>query len=456
MPPPPSAHSTPAPAVHLLPPELLAQIFDPVSATSFVDERGDIRHSVTEPLRLSPCSIPICRTLLPFARRNAYHHIELQGGLDGLERFGEVVGREAWIGGMVKRLTVRARSREWQSCEVGKDVKWENIYTAFDALEHVEHVDLELSGSDWARLDSCAPSALTTRAFNRSSGITLDVTLVSDDPCPVGLDTLARLGRSARGIRSLRLKGRLPHRVCVDGAGGRGGGAITPPRLGLDVQGGEREEDVVWNGLERLELQCEPHTVGLTRLLGSLANLKELRWTTPATTAPAMVAAAIPLNVCNTLETLRWSSYGHSSREIAVAFSTLPSLRSLTIESHSSVLSQTFFASLHAHNPALEHLALRGPHAGPGREAAETCALLAEWMEALLYETEQDQSRWRGAMRRLEVDVPAPQAVAEFSAGVERQPTRLEVQASRLGAACAKFGITLGGSVLGSVRHGAP
>lgn len=120
-------------------------------------------------------------------------------------------------------------------------------------------------------------------------------------------------------------------------------------------------------------------------------------------------------------------------RELGFAFSNLPSLRSLTIRSSSAVLSQPFFVALHAHNPHLEHLALRGPHAGtPGvRGAADTCALVAEWVEALLFEAGQGGEA-ASALRRLELEVPTPTPAFARPASArlalkERPPTRLEV-----------------------------
>jgi hypothetical protein len=53
--------------------------------------------------------------------------------------------------------------------------------------------------------------------------------------------------------------------------------------------------------------------LGLTRFFGSLAGLKELCWTTPGTTDPSMVAAALSMNVCSTLEVLEWTSFGYTS-----------------------------------------------------------------------------------------------------------------------------------------------
>lgn len=416
-------------------------------------------------MRLSPRSIPICRSLLPFARKNAYHHIELEGGLDGLERFGKVVDKREgachWIGGMVKRVTVRGASS--QSAET-RSVPDGHLRAAFDALENVGRVDLELSGTEWQRLVSSAqPLPLRSRAFNRpreEGGISLRVRLVEDDPCPVGLVTLAQIGRSgARGIRALRIQGRLPHRIqCGDSRGSSGdvAGTVTPPLMGMDGEGGDRE---MWTGLEKLEMQCEPHSVGLTRFFSSLAGLKELCWTTPGTTDPSMVTAAIPMNVCSTLEVVDWTSFGYASRELDFAFSNLPSLRSLTIRSSSAVLSQPFFVALHAHNRHLERLALRGPHAGTpgGRGAADTCALVAEWVEALLFEVEKGGEA-ASALRKLELEVPISTAAFKFArpasgrpACEERPPTRLEVQAYRLAVACARLNVTLGGSVLEAI-----
>lgn len=335
----------PRAALPALPPELLAEIFhpgpDPSAAAN--GEEDDDSH-----LHLSPRSIPICRSLLPFARKNAYHHIELEGGLDGLERFGKVVdergeGACQWIGGMVKRLTVRVSSSRGADT---RSVPDGYLRAAFDALEKVERVDLELSGTEWQRLVSPAtafsPSPLRSRAFNRpeeKGGISLRVRLVEDDPCPVGLVTLAQLGGGggARGICSLKIHGRLPHRrQCGDGRGSSGDveGTVTPPLMGMDGAGGEGE---MWTGLEKLEMECEPHSVGesrlvsahhpktsadglelsthpgLTRFFGSLAGLKELQWATPGTTDPSMVTAAIPMNVCSTLEVLEWTSFGYAS-----------------------------------------------------------------------------------------------------------------------------------------------
>ena len=56
-----------------------------------------------------------------------------------------------------------------------------------------------------------------------------------------------------------------------------------------------------------------PKHPGLTRFFGSLAGLKELCWTTPGTTGPSMVSAALPMNVCSTLEVLEWTSFGYAS-----------------------------------------------------------------------------------------------------------------------------------------------
>lgn len=268
-----SRHATPLPraALHTLPPELLAQIFHPGPDPSAAHrEEDDDSGGIAAPLHLSPRSIPICRSLLPFARKNAYHHIELEGGLDGLERFGKVVdereGACQWIGGMVKRVTVRAAPTRVVDTRPVPDGY---LRAAFDALEKVERVDLELSGTEWQRLVAPAtafsPSPLRSRAFDRpeeeeEGGISLRVRLVEDDPCPVGLVTLARLGScGARGIRSLKIQGRLPHRVqCGDGRGVSGDveGTVTPPLMG---EGGEGE---MWTGLEKLEMQCEPHSVG--------------------------------------------------------------------------------------------------------------------------------------------------------------------------------------------------
>ncbi|GAA5953330.1 hypothetical protein JCM8115_000497 [Rhodotorula mucilaginosa] len=464
---PPTPRRAPHPpraALHTLPPELLAQIFHPGPDPSAAASGEEDEFSDESALHLSPRSIPICRSLLPFTRKNAYHHIELEGGLDGLERFGKVVDeREGaacqWIGGLVKRVTVRASSPQGADT---RSVPDGYLRAAFDALENVERVDLELSGTEWQRLVSPASpssSPLRSRAFNRSKeegGISLRVRLVEDDPCPVGLVTLAQIGCSggARGIRSLKIQGRLPHRrQCGDGRGSSGDaeGTVTPPLMG------DGEEGEMWTGLEKLEMQCEPHSVGLTRFFGSLAGLKELCWTTPGTTDPSMVAAALPMNVCSTLEVLEWTSFGYTSRELGFAFSNLPSLRSLTIRSSSAVLSQPFFVALHAHNPHLEHLALRGPHAGtPGvRGAADTCALVAEWVEALLFEAGQGGEA-ASALRRLELEVPTPtpafaRPASARLASEERPPTRLEVQASRLAVACARLDVTLGGSVLDAI-----
>lgn len=135
------------------------------------------------------------------------------------------------------------------------------------------------------------------------------------------------------------------------------------------------------------------------------------------------------------LQGLTRASFVSLQRELDFAFSNLPSLRSLTIRSSSAVLSQPFFVALHAHNRHLEHLALRGPHAGTpgGRGAADTCALVAEWMEAMLFEVEKGGEA-ASALRKLELEVPISTAAFKFArpasgrpACEERPPTRLEV-----------------------------
>ena len=278
----------PRAALHTLPPELLAEIFHPGPDPSAAGNGEEDDHSH---LHLSPRSIPICRSLLPFTRKNAYHHIELEGGLDGLERFGKVVderggGACQWIGGMVKRVTVRAASPRGAST---RSVPDGYLRAAFDALEKVERVDLELSGTEWQRLVSPAtafsPSPLRSRAFNRpeeKGGISLRVRLVEDDPCPVGLVTLAQLGGGggARGICSLKIQGRLPHRrQCGDGRGSSGDaeGTATPLLMGMN---GEGEEVEMWTGLEKLEMQCEPHSVGESSLLVGFFHHSECIWLT--------------------------------------------------------------------------------------------------------------------------------------------------------------------------------
>lgn len=153
---------------------------------------------------------------------------------------------------MVKRLTVRTAERR------GGEVEARDVRAAFDALVNAERIDLALSGSEWARLVAASPWPSVPIADSRSlrrrkQGVSLEVRLVEDDPSPVGLDTLTRIisgGVGAGGIRSLRVRGRLPHKGC-------GEEQVAAFSTLSAAPGGE-----MGTGLERLELQCEPHTAG--------------------------------------------------------------------------------------------------------------------------------------------------------------------------------------------------
>lgn len=105
-----------------------------------------------------------------------------------------------------------------------------------------------------------------------------------------------------------------------------------------------------------------------------------------------------------------------SQRPLDVAFSTLPRLRSLSIASTAATLCPTFFASLHAHNAALERLELHGPRA-EGGDAAATCALVSERLEALVYEAEYGNGA-ATKLRELVLDVTLPRLTADTALAV--------------------------------------
>lgn len=261
----PSPRRRLSPSLDTLPHELLAQIFTPavVGPRPANAPRPPADDQDPEaPLHLSPVSIPICRILLPFARHNAYHRIRLSGGLKGLERFGATVrspdeaegsGTSAWIGEMVREVQVQPSRHQRRRVVAAEDydIDMRAVTAAFDALTDVEQLDLTLSGAEWARLvsPSVDNDVLASSASNRPGGVALTVRLDRDDDIPVGLVTLARL-EACGGIRELRVLGRLPHKVCIDGFGG----AVTPPLANADGP--------TWRGLESLELTCEPHTTG--------------------------------------------------------------------------------------------------------------------------------------------------------------------------------------------------
>ncbi|GAA6046687.1 hypothetical protein NBRC10513_001523 [Rhodotorula toruloides] len=423
------------PSILSLPAELLSFIFAPppslLSLAPPPHTSLTPAESLSTPLRLSPTAVPICRALEPFARENAWRFVAVKG-LERLAKLGEAIERgdvRAETCRLVKGVEVISpggddATGDASACEGG-------LKAVLGALEDLEDVHIALPVPQIDRLLS-SPSVYASRAFDTSSAhLTLTLTPNSpsssssayswlcdtstSQPSRLSFSSLRHLARHSKGVKKLVIKGRMEIKAPVE---------------------------------------SEPHAAGFSAFLSAPASLKSLNLRTAFTTDPGTVCAAIPPRARASLETFDWETSGYLARDLDASFALFPYLRSLSLRSSSSALLLTpaFFHSLRSLSH-LEHLALHGPRA---RDAAETCEMVAEWVEGLSFGAEDLVARRdeeaEGVLRLkvLELDVCKPAWLSNKVTvdGKERPLSRAEIQARRLTAACEKHGVLLKGSVL--------
>ncbi|BGP28992.1 hypothetical protein JCM10296v2_000728 [Rhodotorula toruloides] len=444
------------PSILSLPAELLSSIFSPPpslpSLASPPHAPSTPAESLSTPLRLSPSAVSICRTLEPFVRENAWRFVAVKG-LERLAKLGEAIERGDVKEGTCRRVKGVAVISPGDNVGMGEAHACERRWTAvFDALEGVEDVHIALPVTQIDRLLS-SPTLCASRAFITPSA-PLSLSLTPDSPSSsscayswlcdtstsqpsrLSFSSLRHLAGHSKGVKKLVIKGRVE---------------IKAP-VGDDRASGFEEGE--WEGLEEVQVESEPHAPGFSAFLSAPLSLKSLKLRTTFTTDPTTVCAAIPPRARASLETFVWETSGYLARDLDASFALFPSLRSLTFRSSSSalILTPAFFHSLRLLSP-LDHLALHGPRA---RDAAETCEMVAEWVEGLSFAGpdhaggHDEEPEGTSRLKELELDVCKPAWLSNKVAvdGRERPLSRAEVQARRLAAACENRGVVLTGSVL--------
>ncbi|GAA6053527.1 hypothetical protein JCM3770_000310 [Rhodotorula araucariae] len=442
-----------------LPPELLASIFS-LSSTRHGSPAVPLAPAPLsaafpdpcEPLRLSPTAVPISRALVPFARANAYQRLTVHGPA-ALAALGAVLAERDGLAALVRTVEVRDSARG----ERGRGVDIERVKVAFDALCALETLVLALATSPALLAAVLSPAVLASaRAFGLHKGVGLVVHSAST--APVYVPVLAGV-LHAQGVCELRVTGRMGVKL---GPGEDRARMDEALRVAAAALAGERDA-ATRSGVERVVLEVEPHATGLSTFLDALPRLTHLSLRCFTADAVAVFSALSPRTRAR-LTSVEYSSSGYLHRELADFATLLPCVEHLTLTSSSLLLSPVFLASLAA-CPRLASLTLAGPHlAGETPAGAGTVQLVAEWIEHLAASSSSSSSavgagaaegNARGALRTLAVDVPCPPGVAVFgthadgdSGGGGRRRSRVEAQATRLGAACERAGVALGGSVV--------
>ncbi|GAA5902121.1 hypothetical protein JCM6882_006706 [Rhodosporidiobolus microsporus] len=427
-----STTSTPRASLSSLPPELLSSIFlrrrapnAPSTTYSSAAAAED-----DEPLRLPPSCISISRSLLPFTRANAYDHLVLHGDV-ALAKFGETLaaegGKNAWIGGLVRKLEVRSESKRFsryiaqtqnEDTEMRDEWTKERLHAGARAAS-----DALVPGIlDEVVIDRASPgelltsSVLSSRTFSGGADgkKKVKLTIVGDEP--VSFEVLRFLGE-AKGVGEVEVRGAM--RLKTEGAA---------EEMFLEEIG----------GVEKVAIESEPHAAGFVPFLEQ-TNVKSLRLRCSTTDANVVFGGMGPKTKAN-LEEVDFSTSGYLQRELGLAFSTFPSLTSLALRSPSLLLTDPFFSSLRL-LPRLRSLSLLGPVAAGGRPC-ETLELVADWMESLAVD---------GRLEELEcvrVDVPKTEVVQGLVVEEGKPASRAEFHARRLVAAAERLDITLSGSFL--------
>ncbi|BGP44946.1 hypothetical protein JCM10450v2_000761 [Rhodotorula kratochvilovae] len=427
---PPRAHAS----LDTLPAELLASIFSlspraPLPPFPAPDYPSPSPADPAAPLRLAPSAVPISRALLPFARANAYQRLTVRGGA-ALAHLGEVLVAREGLGALVRAVEVVDPARQ-----VGLDAEMDpvRVAAALRALPALETLSLALPASP-ALLAALLRAA--ARALAPGQGVSLVVH--STRAAPVYVPMLGGVLR-ARGVRELVVRGRMGVKLRPEDEG------MMEALRGAAAEVDERKAEEA-SGVERVEMEVEPHATGLSTFLDALPRLTHLSVRCFTTDAVAVFSALGPRTRAR-LTSVEYSSSGYLHRDLAHFPTLLPSLTHLTLSSPSFLLSPAFLAALSS-CPLLASLTLRGPHlAGEVSAGAASVQLLAEWVEHLASLPAGERS----VLQRLEVAVPPPPGAAVSGEGGARWATRggsrVEEQARRLKAACGRAGVELGGSV---------
>ncbi|GAA5831787.1 hypothetical protein JCM11251_003884 [Rhodosporidiobolus azoricus] len=414
-----------------LPPELLSAIFLRRSSSTSTTRAVPIystsaAYEADQPLRLSPSSIAISRSLLPFTRANAYDHVTICGDV-ALARFGETLkaegGKNAWCGGLVRVLEVKGESKRFSHGRQQEEGNWSAERLAAGHLAVFDH--LVPGVLQEVIIDRASPEQLLTLPVLSSHAFSapriarqrkLKLIIVGNEP--VSFECLRFLSK-ATGVGEVEVRGAMRLKT-------EGGAAMFPES--------ERVE-----GLEKVAIESEPHAAGLVPFLEQ-TSIRSLRLRC-STTDPNVVFGALGPRTKANLEEINFSPSGYLQREIGLAFASFPSLTYLTLRSSSLLLTDMFFFSLRS-LPKLCTLSLRGPVA-TGGQPCDTVALVADWLESLTVD---------GRLERLEavrLDVPpGGKAAVRTVAGEGRPVSRAEYHARRLVAAALRVDVRVSGSFL--------
>ncbi|KAM0756266.1 hypothetical protein T439DRAFT_320967 [Meredithblackwellia eburnea MCA 4105] len=369
-----------------LPPELLAEIFRGYGTL------------------LSPSATPVCRSLLPYTRLNAYKTLQVDSDVT-LAALGQVLRGNPHLGPLVVNLEIKEDSRgSHETCWL-----MDSFAAALDALRDVETITIRRRDLSTLLLDE---RIMQTAAFQSAH------TLVLSSPEPIPFSTLRYL-HHAKGIKTVEIQTPMKYSP-GDPSGVFEGNTCHVEKLIINAEPHSADFEAFFEYMTLSELNLRSGTADLDRIVQSLGE-----------------------STRTTLRSFNFSTTSYLSHRLDTAFAGFASLEHLTVWSMQFEITPLFFSTLSV--LPLKSVHFLGPHES---------SLLSDLIDFV------GSGDCPETLTKVTVDlvVPRLQSAGPYDPQQERDLPidyrfwRAGEDARVLSMVCRRRGITLSGSIRDALR----